>query len=126
MTQRFVLLCHVDQRPCGLACGLPDHAANLEAVRDLLPCADCREPKAHADTLMDGGRIGRRERYVLETAAPLRAAPVIVQPEGSTRADREAHSRAIRNLAKAGLVKVVKKKVDVTTKTVASTFSGYR
>jgi hypothetical protein len=94
-----------------------------------MPCDQCREPVAHARTLTkDGrrGRLGRREVYILHMAASPGGEPVVIPSEGSSRADREGHRRAIRELVNVGLVKVQRKKIDVTTKTIAATHSGYR
>jgi hypothetical protein len=124
--QHFVL-CHVDARPCALAGGLPaTQIENFLAVRDRWPCDDCWERERHAHRLTKGGRIGRRERSILHLAASPGAEPVVIPCEGSSAADREGHRRAIRELAAAGLVKVRRKKIDVTTKTIAVTDSGYR
>lgn len=87
--------------------GSADVAAAMALSRPLLPCTMCQR-RARADARqLARVRLGKHERRILlEAAPPEREQGQRLAPPAPGRAADEAHRRAIRTLAQAGLVHV--------------------
>jgi len=94
-----------------------ERAAALAAAVPLLPCTSCRAAESDAKRLV-GAKLGRRERAILmvapgpaDGARERQPAPVVIEGDGQGRAAQEANRRAIRALARLGLIETGRTRV---------------
>jgi hypothetical protein len=76
--------------------------ATAEVVREL-PCERCRSVEAQVERL---NRLGRLERTILLAAPAPEESPAVIDPALPGRAAASAHQRAMRSLARAGLLQL--------------------
>jgi hypothetical protein len=108
--------CHVDGAPCEviqlIAAPLQRKTAGIKAdeaakVNDLLranlPCGRCRKAEAQVAKLR---RLGKLERRILLSAPAPDADSAYLPADGKSRANVEAHRRAIRRLECCGLLRL--------------------
>jgi len=120
--------CHVDHEPCEVVAMVAasyrgpvrkGRRLELALARDVLlpvlPCGWCRE--VHASTAAIGRvRLGRHERNILLHAPPADSlAGAILDPSLKTHPDRETYLRAVRKLARAGLIRTGHRRVAMRT-----------
>ena len=119
--------CKVDGQPCAVAelvvaslgepgtTGALDLMSAFEKFGDCLPCMRCREVGAAIDKLPTT-RLGMHERNILLYApGPHAKAGAILDPSLSTHSDRETYLRAIRKLARIGLLEAGRRRVRLST-----------
>lgn len=127
MTPSALYTCHVDGNSCEVADAvvplsrLPGSRAStrlrlaFEQVADCLPCSTCREAAAAVERLR-GTRFGKHERNILlYSPGPAAQSGAILDPELTTHSDRETYLRAIRKLARLGLLDAGRRLVRVET-----------
>ncbi len=123
-------VCHVDGTPCEVVRSVRSRIPRkrgraamrlqeaLEQVSDCLPCDRCREAAAHCQALR-GTRLGKHERNILLYApGPEYSQGAILDPVLKTHAERETYLRAIRKLGRAGLLRVGRRLLKLSTSRV--------
>jgi len=87
----------------------------FEQVTDCLPCHRCREAEQAVESLRRT-RLGKHERNILlYSPGPEAPSGAILDPGLSTHSDRETYLRAVRKLARAGLIDAGRRLVRMET-----------
>lgn len=120
-------VCPVDARSCEVAdavgerCLRPGSRPTARMVQAFvhaapcLACMRCRKADVQVQQLM-GTRLGKHERNILMySPSPQAGAGAILDPELSSHADRETYLRAVRKLARVGLIDVDTRLVRIST-----------
>lgn len=120
--------CHVDEAPCEVVAALMprfrpptrkgrklDIAVATALIVQALPCFYCREVDRAAGQIARL-RLGRHERNILLHAPPATSREgAILDPSLKTHSDRETYLRAVRKLARAGLIRTGQRRVAMRT-----------
>ena len=91
----------------------------IAVLKELVPCGSCARRLDGDVAKLAGLRLGKHERRILLAAPPPDREPIVVSAERAGRSAAEAHRRAVRRLAMAGLIDTRKKPVEIETKAVA-------
>ncbi len=121
---RHNVSCPVDGQRCDVARALGARrsgqlGASFEALAELLPCTHCARRLSGDAANLAGVRLGKHQRRVLLAAPSPDCEPAIVHAKRSSRSAAEAHRRALRQLARCGLVETPTKPVEIETKAMA-------
>ena len=122
--------CWLDGKRCDIARILAPHGSkrfseSFGALKELLPCGSCAR-RVHGDVAkLPGLRLGKHERRILLAAPQPECELKVVSAEGTNRSAAEAHRRAVRRLATAGLIDMRTKRVEIETKAVARSLENH-
>ena len=122
--------CWLDGKRCDIARVLSPHSSkrfseSFEALKELRPCGSCARRLDGDVAKLAGLRLGKHERRILLAAPPPDREPIVVSAERAGRSAAEAHRRAVRRLAMAGLIDTRKKPVEIETKAVAWSWGNH-
>lgn len=120
-------ICSINKEECDVVVNTPDvcgESLSEKVLQRLLPCSNCRKGEDDARVL-SGVRLGKHERRILLLAPGPGEELTVIDPEDAERATEESHRRAIRKLAGIGLLSLIKRMVNTSTRS-NSKRNGYR